>query len=296
MFKKLKVVISTSLILSLSMTGSVFAENYKKVKIDTDILNVRESNTTDSKKVSRLGRGQEIEVMNVIDNWYEIRLNDESHAFISSDYCEVINDYVGGKINKPLVNFREKPSTGDTKIISKLHEGDELQLLSKDDDWYKAVDADGNEGYVFAELVTLNTFKTALELSTGLDLKQNKLIQVGKAQLGKPYVWAAQGPNAFDCSGFVQYVFKKAVGKDLPHSSRTMSTTGTTIKKANLKAGDLVFFKTGGSSSINHTGIYIGNGEFIHASSANNNNDSVVISKLNEGYYAKVYAWAKRLD
>ena len=80
------------------------------------------------------------------------------------------------------------------------------------------------------------------------------------AQRGKPYVWAAGGPRAFDCSGLTQYAFA-AAGINLPHSSRMQSQMGRSVSRSELQPGDLVFFY----SPVSHVGIYIGGGQMVHA-------------------------------
>ena len=87
------------------------------------------------------------------------------------------------------------------------------------------------------------------------------VVNTALAQVGKPYVWGAAGPSAFDCSGLAVYAFK-AAGRALPHSSRTLSTMGTQVSRAALQPGDLVFFY----SPVSHVGVYIGNGQMVHAS------------------------------
>jgi cell wall-associated NlpC family hydrolase len=86
-------------------------------------------------------------------------------------------------------------------------------------------------------------------------------VDTALAQLGDPYVWGAGGPNAFDCSGLTQYAFA-AAGISLPHSSLTQSRMGTAVSRADLQPGDLVFFY----SPVSHVGMYIGNGQMVHAS------------------------------
>jgi cell wall-associated NlpC family hydrolase len=83
------------------------------------------------------------------------------------------------------------------------------------------------------------------------------------AQVGKPYVWGAAGPGSFDCSGLTQYAYK-AAGVSLPHSSSMQSGMGTPVSRAALQPGDLVFFY----SPVSHVGMYIGNGQMVHASTA----------------------------
>jgi len=107
--------------------------------------------------------------------------------------------------------------------------------------------------------------------------------------LGKPYVWGASGPSAFDCSGFTAYVYS-AFGVGLGHYTGSQFGSGQSVSKGNLAPGDLVFFNTYGS--ISHVGIYVGGGNFIHAA---NEKIGVTVSSLSEGYYASRYAGARRV-
>jgi cell wall-associated NlpC family hydrolase len=87
-----------------------------------------------------------------------------------------------------------------------------------------------------------------------------RVIDFACAQLGKPYVWAADGPGSYDCSGLTMAAWAQG-GVSLPHSSRMQAGYGTSVSRSNLQVGDLVFFY----SPISHVGIYIGNGLMIHA-------------------------------
>jgi cell wall-associated NlpC family hydrolase len=88
-------------------------------------------------------------------------------------------------------------------------------------------------------------------------------VDTALAQVGDPYVYGATGPNSFDCSGLTSYAYK-AAGKAIPRTSKAQSTFGTAVSKANLQPGDLVFFY----SPVSHVGMYIGNGQMVHASTA----------------------------
>lgn len=126
----------------------------------------------------------------------------------------------------------------------------------------------------------------------GNSIQTRKLIEFAKKQLGKPYVWGAMGPNSFDCSGFTTYVYAN-IGVGLPHSSMAQSKYGTKVSRSEIQPGDLLFFATGGSSSINHVGIYIGGDEFIHGSSGRG---KVYISDLsNYTKYAGEFITAQRI-
>ncbi len=85
-------------------------------------------------------------------------------------------------------------------------------------------------------------------------------VDTALAQLGKPYVWAAEGPGSFDCSGLTLYAYA-AAGIGLPHSSAMQAQMGTPVSRSELQPGDLVYFY----SPISHVGIYLGNGRMVHA-------------------------------
>jgi cell wall-associated NlpC family hydrolase len=88
-------------------------------------------------------------------------------------------------------------------------------------------------------------------------------VRTALAQVGDPYVWGAAGPNAFDCSGLMQYAYA-AAGISLPHSSAMQSTMGVPVSRSELRPGDLIFFY----SPVSHVGMYIGNGQMVHASTS----------------------------
>ena len=119
----------------------------------------------------------------------------------------------------------------------------------------------------------------------------NAIEDNAKSHLGKKYVWAANGPDNFDCSGFTKSVFSHN-GIDLPRQSIEQSKVGKYITRNNLQKGDLIFFDSSKSSEIKHVGIYLGNGRFIHASSGKK---SVVIGTINKGYHSKHFKWGRRL-
>lgn len=118
-----------------------------------------------------------------------------------------------------------------------------------------------------------------------------RIERLAKLQMGKRYQWAGNGPYAFDCSGFTKYVFEHN-GVSLPRNSRQQATVGQYVTMANLRKGDLVFFRKKHSAMINHTGIFLGEGEFIHASSSQK---GVVISPLDHGYYHEHFELGRRV-
>lgn len=127
------------------------------------------------------------------------------------------------------------------------------------------------------------------KVSRGAVSKGNEVVNYAYKFLGKPYVFGATGPNAFDCSGLTQYVYNR-FGVGLSRTTYTQVNEGIKVNKSELRPGDLVFFNTAGS--ISHVGIYIGNGEFIHAPRTGK---PVMVSSLIDGYYAQKYETARRI-
>lgn len=106
------------------------------------------------------------------------------------------------------------------------------------------------------------------------------------------YVRGGHDPaTGFDCSGFVRYVFAHAIGLHLPRNSAAQFLAGLKVKRGDMEPGDLVFFRTHGKHRISHVGIYISDGRFIHSPTTGK---SVEISSLDESYWSKRFAGAKR--
>ena len=121
----------------------------------------------------------------------------------------------------------------------------------------------------------------------------SNLIAYAKQFMGIRYKWGGTTTKGFDCSGFTQYVMRH-FGASIPRVSRDQAQGGSAVKKENLRVGDLVFFARSASNrTINHVGIYIGNGNFIHSSSGGGGK-GVTISNLNSGSYSKRYVCARR--
>ncbi len=121
-----------------------------------------------------------------------------------------------------------------------------------------------------------------------------KIIATAKQYLGCPYVYGTSGPNTFDCSGFTSFVFKK-YGYSLLRSAQQQGydDSFTKLTRSQLRMGDLVFFNTVSDSDLSdHAGIYISDGNFIHASSGGG---EVMISNLDSGYYNRVFSWGRRV-
>ncbi|QNU67487.1 C40 family peptidase [Ruminiclostridium herbifermentans] len=125
--------------------------------------------------------------------------------------------------------------------------------------------------------------------STATSSKVSAIISTAKSFIGVPYVWGGTTASGFDCSGYIQYVLSKN-GISVPRTAAEQYKVGTSVSKSNLRVGDLVFFTTY-KEGPSHLGFYLGDGNFIHASSSK----GVTISSLNSNYYSSRYIGAKRV-
>lgn len=211
---------------------------------------------------------------------------------------------VAGSIRKSTLRvvregvfLRKGPGTGYTPI-AKLFKGTQVKSLGQQGDWQKVILADGKTGWIRRDMLGLSL---AQKPNPSPAIKGNNhrggnggsssVVKTALSYQGARYAYGGLSSRGFDCSGFVKYVYQKH-GLNLPHSASAQFGYGKPVSKEELKPGDLVFFRTGRSRGINHVGIYIGNGKFIHASSARGR---VRIDSLNEGYYKARYAGARRL-
>lgn len=122
-------------------------------------------------------------------------------------------------------------------------------------------------------------------------LAQKRLAREIRKLIGTEYQLGGSNVEGMDCSGFVYTIFKNALNLELPRTTRTLARTGHPIQARSLRLGDLVFFRSARSRRINHVGIYIEHGQFVHASTSK----GVIISDLNESYYSSLFMMARRI-
>ncbi len=272
--------------------------------VNGDGLNVRKSPNTSSQIIDQLSKGTQVSILSSSDGWYKIAYGKLS-GWVSNDYLTVKQTASkSGTILADDVNLRSSPST-DAEVLTKLDKGAKVSVSSSSGDWYKISTSSGKVGWIFRDFISVSgsvsrgsgevatrTTKTASVKNTGTT--GQKIVAYAKEFLGVKYVYGGSSPKGFDCSGFSKYVYS-GFGVSLERVAADQATHGTKVSKANLKSGDLVFFDTnGGHNYVNHVGIYVGDGKFIHASSGQSN-QKVVISDLNEGFYLDSFMAARRM-
>lgn len=303
MTKLVKMLVSATVLLLLFVvcSGFAYAEGGKIGTTTGDSLNLRESSSTTSKVLAQIEKGTQVTIFESKDGWYKVSFNNLA-GWVSSEYIIVKDATVigSGIISGDNVNIRSGPSKS-SEIVIRLSEGDKVTVLSRSTDWYSIRTSKGTSGWVNKDFIIIknsNSSRGEEEQPKTKELESDssagsKVVEYAKKFLGVKYVYGGTSPKGFDCSGFTQYVLSNS-GVDLERVAANQATQGTSVKRANLKAGDLVFFDTdGGHNYICHVGIYIGEGNFIHCSSGRSTH-RVTVSNLSEGFYSDSYMTARR--
>jgi cell wall-associated NlpC family hydrolase len=276
-------------------------------KVTASTLNIRATASTSSSIITTVNNGTILVVLDdSTSGWYYVAYG-SSRGYVSRDYVSfdsVENFTAVGRISdQGGARLREKPNSSAEAICVGLY-GDQVNIIGINKGWYKVKYGQAT-GYIRSDLITIvgtttSSSSTSGSGSSGSSSSTTTYSSVGAqvaayAQqfVGYRYVYGGKSPSSgFDCSGLVYYVYKQ-FGYTLTPGATTQykSSVGYVINKSDLQPGDLVFFSANGSS-ISHIGIYIGNDQFVHASTPST---GVIISSLSSSYYTAHYYSAKRI-
>lgn len=241
-------------------------------------LNVRKGAGTDSKVVGKMSNHDACEILGKKDGWIKIK-SGKVKGYVKSGYLLMGDAALAiaekevetvATVNTTTLRVREDTST-DSAIVSLVGEEEDLVVEKIVDDWYK-VEVDDQKGYISGDYVTISQkLPTAssveeLENGTGVSDTRVSLVQYALQFVGNRYVWGGTSlTNGIDCSGFTMQIYAR-YGISLPHHAASQPGYGTRISASDAQPGDLFFYGSG--STISHVGIYIGNGQIVHASNA----------------------------
>ena len=245
-------------------------------------LRLRAEASTSSDIVTTLDKSVAVAILDdSTEGWYKIAYEGNT-GYVSADYLLVDQDNVFetyGRVNSDGANVRSGAST-ESEVLATVDADTIVTVNGLVDGWYDVTCKYGTEGYIRSDFLDLTESSAS---SSG-----SAIVDTAKSYLGVRYVYGGASPSGFDCSGFTMYVYQQ-YGYSLPHSatSQWQSGLGTQVWSIGaLQPGDLVFFNDpsrNAGKACSHAGIYIGNGQFVHASSSRS--QGVIISDLTSGYY-----------
>lgn len=326
-FTKSILCIILAVVLLSSLSISVFAADSGGLKngigfVTASSLRLRSAPNTSASTLDYAAKGEVVVILGSSGSWYKVLYN-LTEGYMHRDHLQVStveNAELGyGSVSGGSVNMRSGPGT-NYAVTGVSTKGSKAYIIGINKQWYKVIWND-QICYIRSDYLTLTEYpyenrassKSPLFFrggkSTGTPVSAaalkasanssgsaygtataDKIIATARNYIGVPYVWGGTSPSGFDCSGFVYYVFKQH-GITLNRTTATQYSHGTYVSKSNLQPGDLVFFQNTYTTGISHIGIYIGSGQFIHASSSK----GVTISSLSNSYWSSHYYGARRV-
>jgi cell wall-associated NlpC family hydrolase len=272
--------------------SSDFVHEFPKVEIKGTQVRLRGEPNTASEIKDTLDKGEVFYQYEKKNGWVKVA------SSASGINGWIKGEYVGPTDRSPSrpysvhgdeVNFRASPEV-DADIIARLPQGTTVQVYGRNEKW-SYIQVQGRYGWMYSEYLMPGSKRGFVVPSSPVGLR---LIARARAMEGTPYVWGGESDDGVDCSGLIYKVLldEGASGKCLPRrASEQMAQLGLEVDKENLQPGDLVFFTTY-KPGPSHVGIYLGDGNFIHASSAKH---QVAIGSLSERYYKERFVGARRI-
>ncbi len=227
-------------------------------KVTGNSVNLRSGPATTYSVSHVSAKGETYNIVGVNNGWYKVQINNQ-FAYIRSDYMELTE-----------IPYENADSAKSPKYYR----------------LGKAITSAPTE-----EELAGNTTTEFTSPSSSAPVTGTQILEEARKYLGTRYVSGGASPAGFDCSGLVYYVLNQ-LGQSAYRTPVDQYKHGTYVDKANLKAGDIVFFAGTGASGISHVGIYAGNGQFIHAP---NSRSTVSYSDLTSGYWSNHYYGARRI-
>ncbi len=283
--------------------NSVAAEAQQGV-VTADVLNVRSGAGTSYDRVGVLKKGNLVTVTDQsTEGWYGITCGDVS-GYVSSAYVSFDLDAVDeddsapaqpkqGRVNTSVLNVRSGAGTSYDRVGT-IRLGAVVTITDESIAGWYGISSGSLEGYVSAEYITIVDGSA----SSGSSSVGDAAAALAASLVGKPYVYGAAGPNGFDCSGLMYYIYKQLGYSIARGSSSQYYQSGYFVSTSEMQPGDLVYFfdprfdSSGGTLPTTHVGIYVGNNQFIHASTTSY---QVQYDPLFGGYYGPYVVGVKRI-
>ena len=286
------------LILSAVFVGTALATPGQSAIVTENGLRLRTDPALDAPIVAVAREGAEVTIIDESANgWYEVMYRDQT-GFMSAYYLQMTDetaqeaDPLMAYVNtgSSVLNMRSGPGTA-YDVLGTAKAGSLLPVISKANGWYEVRYNDAS-AYASADYVLLMTQSEYDVFKNNQSVEGQQIAEFARQFIGYPYVYGGNGPNSFDCSGFVKYIYAQ-FGYTLNRTATDQLKNGIAVPLDTVQPGDLVFFRAAGTvKPVSHVGLYVGDGQFIHASTSIR---GVVYDDLNSKYYSSIYVYARRI-
>ena len=233
-----------------------------------------------------------------LDGWYKVVWNG-IEGYVSAQFVRFSENADGAygfttATSGTDINLRAAASTSAAVVTNLKSAGSALTVTGVSGQWLKVTDAAGAAGYIRSDLLRYKNSQASVQINAAANVGGTGESMVRTAMLYKGYAyrWGGMSPaTGFDCSGFVNYICKQ-YGIELHRVAQDIyANDGVFVSRSELRPGDILCFGYG-PYSISHVGLYVGDGQMIHASTYST---GVILSDINSNYYTRMYVGAKRV-
>lgn len=263
-------------LLTCLLSISALADTTGGAKVTADLLNLRAEASLNCAVIAQLPRNTFLLVEETSNGWSRVVYNGKT-GYVASQYISCYETLDGAAtypatVKGSSVRMRAGANTS-SQVLGYYNTGNSLKVLGVSGAWLKVSSAGGVTGYIRSDYLSYAEPQAAASDAAAAPAAAvpynaamgEKIVATAMQYLGCPYVYGGMSPAGFDCSGFVNYVYNQH-GYSLHRVAQNIySSDGQSVSSSDLQPGDIVCFGYSGSS-ISHVGIYIGNGQFIHAS------------------------------
>lgn len=295
--KPVRIALLTLVLSSIFIVGAA-AASLGAGTVTASALRLRAQPSTSSSILATACAGSQVVVLgDAGSGWYKVDYN-TIEGYMYADHLNVNTSaeadlgYAYINTGSSTLNLRTGAGAGYEKLAS-IPGASVVPITGISGGWYEVTYA-GLTGYVSSDYILLVKDADGTRAdgnSVTVNTLGSEIIACAKQYLGCPYVYGANGPYKFDCSGFTKYIFAQ-FGYTLNRTATNQLSNGVSVSRGDLQPGDLVFFKYQTSKPVSHVGIYIGGGKFIHASSTA---EGVCISDMSSGHYYNVFVYGRRI-
>lgn len=283
-------------VMAAALAAPAHAASVGSATVISDTLNLRTSPSTSAGVLTTAAKDAPVIVGdNASAAWYKVVYHGYT-GYMSANslnFTETAeSDFGYGKINGTNIHLRKTPDAL-ADVVGTYQSGALAQILGVTGGWYK-VQIGSDTGYIHSDYIAVTPDVNTVIADDGTPASPvcQTVVDTAMQYLGCSYIYGGSSPKGFDCSGFVKYVYAAACGIETTRSAASIySTDGVSVDRSALQPGDVLCFSNGGQG-VGHVGIYIGNGQFIHAE---NSSTGVVISPLDMSYWSTHYVGAKRI-